>query len=45
MKILRLALFFGAGVYLGLHADRAGDLESFARTVWHFIEHARKFRQ
>ncbi len=45
MKMLRIALFFGAGVYLGLHAERAGDLESLARTVWEFIDYARKFHQ
>ena len=44
MKMIRLALFFAAGMYLGVHADNLGDLEMVAQSIGDLIEHARKFR-
>jgi uncharacterized membrane protein len=44
MKMMRVALFFGVGIYLGLKADRLGDLDAVAQTVRDLIEHARRFR-
>lgn len=44
MKMMRLALFFGVGIYLGLKADSLGDLEAVAQTIRDLIEHARRFR-
>jgi len=44
MKIIRLALFFAAGMYLGVHADNLGDLDVVAQTIGDLIEHARRFR-
>ncbi len=44
MKMIRLALFFAAGMYLGVNADNLGDLETVAQSIGNLIEHARKFR-
>ena len=44
MKMMRLALFFGVGIYLGLKAESLGDLETVAQTIRDLIEHARGFR-
>lgn len=44
MKIIRLALFFAAGMYLGVNADNLGDLQGVAQTIGEFIDHARRFR-
>ena len=44
MKMMRWALFFGVGIYLGLKAESLGDLEMVAQTIRDLIEHARGFR-
>jgi hypothetical protein len=44
MKMMRLALFFGVGIYLGLKAESLGDLEAVAQTIRDLIEQARRFR-
>lgn len=44
MKIIRLALFFAAGMYLGVNAENFGDLQSVAETVGDVIERFRGLR-
>lgn len=44
MKMIRLALFFAAGMYLGVNADNLGDLQMVAEAVKDLIDQARNFR-
>lgn len=44
MKLMRFALFVGAGIYLGFNADSMGNLEEVAQTVRDLVEKARSFR-
>lgn len=44
MKMIRLVLFFAAGMYLGVNAENFGDLQSVAETIGDVIERFRDFR-
>ncbi len=44
MKMIRLALFFAAGMYLGVNAEDFSDLQSVAETVGDVIERFRGLR-
>ena len=44
MKMIRLALFFAAGMYLGVHADSLGDLQTVDQSIKELIEQARHLR-
>ena len=44
MKIFRLALFFAAGMYFGVNADRWGDLQMVAHAIRDLVDQARHFR-
>jgi hypothetical protein len=45
MKLMRLALFFAAGVYFGSHVRSMADLESFAQDVKGLVEQVRELRK
>ena len=44
MKLMRLALFFAAGTYLGFNAESMGDWETIAQTVRDLVEQLRDLR-
>lgn len=44
MKLMRFALFFGAGVYLGLHAESTGHLGSVVAAITDVVEQLRHLR-
>lgn len=44
MKLMRFALFFGAGVYLGLHAKDSGQLSSVVDAIRDVVEQIRRLR-
>lgn len=44
MKMIRLALFFAAGMYLGVNAENLGGLQTVAQTIGDVIEQFRHLR-
>ena len=44
MKLMRFALFFAAGTYLGFNAESMGDLETIAQTIRDLVERFRDLR-
>jgi hypothetical protein len=44
MKLMRFAIFFAAGIYLGFHADSMGDLQTITQAIRDLIERARDLR-
>ncbi len=44
MKLMRFALFFAAGTYLGFNAERMGDWETIAHTIRDLVEQLRDLR-
>ena len=44
MKLMRFAIFFAAGIYLGFNAESMGDLETVAQAIRDLLERARDLR-
>jgi hypothetical protein len=44
MKLMRFAIFFAAGIYLGFNAESMGDLETIAQAIRDLLERARDLR-
>lgn len=44
MKLMRFALFFGAGVYLGLHVENSGQLDSVVAAIKEVVTQLRHLR-
>jgi hypothetical protein len=44
MKMMRMALFFGVGIYLGLHAENFSNMDVVAETIRDLVDQARRFR-
>jgi hypothetical protein len=44
MKLMRFAIFFAAGIYLGFNADSMGDLETITQAIRDLLERARDLR-
>lgn len=44
MKLMRFALFFAAGTYLGFNAESMGDWETIAQTIRDLVERFRDLR-
>jgi acetyl-CoA carboxylase alpha subunit len=44
MKLMRFALFFAAGTYLGFNAERMGDWQTIAQTIRDLVEQLRDLR-
>ncbi len=44
MKLMRFALFFAAGTYLGFNAESMGDWETIAQTIRDLVERVRDLR-
>jgi hypothetical protein len=44
MKLMRFAIFFAAGIYLGFNAESLGDMETITQVVRDLLERARDLR-
>ena len=44
MKLMRFAIFFAAGIYLGFNAENMGDLETITQVIRDLLERARDLR-
>ena len=44
MKLMRFAIFFAAGIYLGFKAESLGDVESITQVIRDLLERARDLR-
>lgn len=44
MKLMRFAIFFAAGIYLGFNAESLGDVETITQVVRGLLERARDLR-
>ena len=44
MKLMRFAIFFAAGIYLGFNAESLGDVESITQVIRDLLERARDLR-
>ena len=45
MKLMRLALFFAAGVYFGSHVRSMADIESLAQDIKGLVERIQELRK
>ncbi|MEY4667490.1 MAG: hypothetical protein RL518_189 [Pseudomonadota bacterium] len=44
MKLMRFAIFFAVGIYLGFNAESMGDMESIVQAIGELIERARELQ-
>ena len=44
MKLMRFAIFFAAGIYLGFNAESMGDFETISHVIRALLERARDLR-
>ena len=44
MKLMRFAIFFAAGIYLGFNAENMGNLEAVTQVIRDLLERARDLR-
>jgi hypothetical protein len=44
MKLMRFAIFFAAGIYLGFNAESMGDMETVTQLIRDLVERFRDLR-